>query len=136
MQERDIHNMNTDLMEKKDDCVLMINYLSNRGKPIEESLLQDVARISVFVDNSLIKSEGNEDSGVEDIYSLVLKTHNKLSLLSKPANAVSIKCTEYSRGFLLKTNKTVNSIMIVTILSLLLYIICKTDIILTVKGRT
>jgi hypothetical protein len=49
--------------------------------------------------------------------------YNKLSMMTKPANAVSIKYTEFTSGFRLQNNPVVNTLIFLTFCFLVIYIV-------------
>ncbi|TLX74144.1 hypothetical protein E9993_13680 [Labilibacter sediminis] len=136
---RENEDLVTLLKEKEYECTLMQQYLSNIGKAIDDHILQELSELSAFVINlpdKIItrKVEGEQEElptlvlnieALKTQYSNALIIHNKLSKKTSPANAISIKFTEYSRGVFLKRNKVVNLIMILTFVCLIVYIVLK-----------
>jgi hypothetical protein len=59
----------------------------------------------------------------QDKLAMAHDVFNKLSILSKPANSVSIKYTEFTSGFLLKNNPVVNYLIFFTVIFLVIYIV-------------
>ncbi|MGD2035325.1 MAG: hypothetical protein PVF73_09740 [Bacteroidales bacterium] len=117
------------IRELEYECVLMERYLSSRGKEVATNILEDLSGLSVFMDKlHSIYSAGEtiiEDEEIKDQYNMALSIHNRLSVMTTPANAISIKYTEYTKGFFLKRNRVVNSIIIITTFCLVLYILFK-----------
>jgi hypothetical protein len=113
------------IREMEGDCTLMARYVSSIGKEVPDDVLKNLASLSVFIHGYDLKLDGKEITS--DIWQEKLaQAHdvfNKLSILSKPANAVTIKYTEFRGGFLPKNNPVVNSLLILTFIFLVIYII-------------
>lgn len=114
------------ISELEYECTIMIRYISSQGKEIPDKIIDDLAPVSVFV-NSRKKTENEEagDNDLEEMFKKVMIIHNNLNVLSKPANAVSIRYTESSLGFILKKNPVINCMMLFTLVFLIGYIIIK-----------
>lgn len=112
------------------ECILMERYLSNIGKEIPGEMLKDLSALAVFVNRLKGISKQGEggpigDDELRDMFVRALETHNGLSVMSRPANAISIRYTEFTRGFFLKNNPVVNALIVLTFLFLVAYILLK-----------
>ena len=108
------------------ECTIMIRYISSLGKEIPDKIFDELSPVSVFVNsrNTKGKEEASEET-LGEMFKEVMIIHNDLNVLSKPANAVSIRYTETNRGFFLKKNPVINAMMLFTLIFLVGYIIIK-----------
>ena len=116
------------IIELEEECILMEHYIANQGKEIPETYLNELASLSVYVDkvkDKLSTPDEIDDKGIQDNYLLAMRIHNKLGMMCTPANAVSIKFTEYSKGFFFKRNNVVNALLLLTFLCLVSFIVLK-----------
>lgn len=125
------------ISDREYECIIMIRYLSSLGKEIPDKIIEDLAPVSVFVNpRNKKKNEEASDETLEKMFKEVMIIHNDLNVLSKPANAVSIRYTETNRGFFLKKNPVINCMMIFTLIFLVGYIIIKVVPDMSVAART
>ena len=123
-------NLSTKIRELDYECTLMFRYISSIGKEIPDDIISEMSELSVFTNNLAKYSRDSsypamDDENLQKMCNLALSTHNKLNMLSKPANAVSIRYTEFRSGFFLKNNPVVNALLTLTLLSLAAYITFK-----------
>ena len=116
------------IREMETDSRRMVRYLSSINKEVPETVLKKLSSLSVFIsDYENGKSEGKEKDITSDMWqdklAMAHDIFNKLSILSKPANSVSIKYTEFTSGFLLKNNPVVNYLIFFTVIFLVIYIV-------------
>lgn len=110
------------IKELEYECMLMQRYINSENKEINAELLDSFSALSIKVRN-LNECSDITDDECKSLYKESLSIHNQLSILSKPANPVSIKYTEYSKGLFLVRNKIVNYLMILTVFSLVLFVV-------------
>jgi hypothetical protein len=108
--------------------VLMARYISSIGKELPPEVLKKLASLSVFISDAEIKKQEKREKEIteaiwQEKLAMAHDVYNKLSVLCKPANAVSIKYTEFSSGFLLKNNPVVNWLIFLTFSFLVIYIV-------------
>jgi len=119
----------TKIKELELECGLMFRYISSIGKEIPLNLFDDLSKLSTFTNKFKTENDFDKlklsDELKQAMCKLALNVHNQLSILCKPANAVSIRYTEYKRGFILRNNPVVNILLALTILSLAAYITFK-----------
>lgn len=126
--EEPVHSPEYMIREMERESVLMARYVSSIGKELPKDLLKDLAALSVFISDAEAKSREQREKEITDAtwqekLALAHTVHNKLNVLSKPANAVSIKYTEFTSGFRLKNNPVVNTLILLTFCFLIIYII-------------
>jgi hypothetical protein len=113
------------IREMEIDSARMVRYISSIGKEVPEDILSNLAALSVFISGSGAKTEGKEITPEiwQEKLALAHGVFNKLSVLCKPANSVSIKYTEFSGGVFLKNNPVVNNLILLTFILLVIYIV-------------
>jgi hypothetical protein len=122
-------NLYTKIKELELECGLMFRYISSIGKEIPKEIIDEMSELSVFTNRfsneaDLVKL-GLSEEELQARIKLALNVHNRLNILCKPANAISIRYTEYKRGFILRNNPVVNTLLALTLLSLAAYITFK-----------
>jgi len=128
LSESEGRHLSLRVIELEEECNLMQRYLASQGKETAESILEELSSLAVIVEEirkTLVKKGELNVQTIKDHYLQVLKVHNKLSAKVAPANAVSIKYTEYSRGFFLRRNPVVNFLILFTTFILGAYILVK-----------
>ncbi len=123
-----MHSPEYMIREMERYSVLMARYISSIGKDLPKDLIKNLATLSVFISDAELKSKEEKEKEITDAMwqeklALAHDIFNKLSVMSKPANAVSIKYTEFTSGFRLKNNPVVNTLILLTFCFLVLYII-------------
>ena len=109
-------------------CVLMTRYISSIGKEMPKELMKNLAILSVFINDAEMKNKQESENEITDAMwqeklALAHEVYNKLSMMTKPANAVSIKYTEFTSGFRLQNNPVVNTLIFLTFCFLVIYIV-------------
>ncbi len=112
------------IKELEYECMLMQRYITNENREVDKDLIKNFSLLSIEIRKLNNKEQLSADE-CSDLYNKVLEIHNEFSVLTKPANPVSIKFTEYSKGIFLARNRIVNYMIGLTIFFLILYILFK-----------
>lgn len=118
-----------DLMKRiiklEDECMLMQQYMANNAIEVEDGLLKEYARFSWEVKKLVNSGEDGttcEDESIRETFDQALRIHRQFCVKTQPANAISIKYTEFSKRGYLERNQTINWLIFLTILSLVFFL--------------
>ena len=114
----------------EEECESMIRFISNmrdeqKKKTLKDDLIDRYSKLSLDIDQleDTYRTKNEDNKLIVKTYGEIIKVHQELSCLTLPATPVSLMYTEFTHGGYLEKNKTVNLLILLTIIFFIAFLI-------------